>query len=100
MNMQSSTLKFDETGEALHLHQAAQIRAFGRAWKEAGHARTPRISVSRSIFPLLDDQDVFTLGAQVRTRTRLAFWTRARERSLAVAMLPSRKRLSISFGKM
>jgi alkanesulfonate monooxygenase SsuD/methylene tetrahydromethanopterin reductase-like flavin-dependent oxidoreductase (luciferase family) len=57
MNMQTSTLKFDETGEALHIQQAAQIRAFRTAWKQAGHARTPRVSVSRSIFPLLDDRD-------------------------------------------
>jgi alkanesulfonate monooxygenase SsuD/methylene tetrahydromethanopterin reductase-like flavin-dependent oxidoreductase (luciferase family) len=57
MNLQSSTLKFDETGEPLHIQQAAQIRAFRAAWKEAGHKRTPRTSVSRSIFPLLDDRD-------------------------------------------
>ena len=57
MNMQSSTLKFDETGEPLHIQQTAQIRAFREAWKQAGHKRTPRTSVSRSIFPLLDDRD-------------------------------------------
>src|ERR1700742_2892826 len=57
MNLQTSTLKFDETGEPLHLQQTAQIRSFRTAWKAAGHARTPRISVSRSIFALIDDQD-------------------------------------------
>lgn len=57
MNMQTSTLKFDETGESLHIQQAAQIRAFRTAWREAGHTRTPRVSVSRSIFALLDDRD-------------------------------------------
>jgi alkanesulfonate monooxygenase SsuD/methylene tetrahydromethanopterin reductase-like flavin-dependent oxidoreductase (luciferase family) len=57
MNLQTSTLKFDETGEPLHIQQAAQIGAFRAAWKQAGHTRTPRISVSRSIFPLLDDRD-------------------------------------------
>ena len=57
MNLQTSTLKFDETGEPLHIQQAAQIRAFRAAWKEAGHTRTPRVSVSRSIFALLDDRD-------------------------------------------
>ncbi len=57
MNLQSSTLKFDETGEPFHIQQAAQIRAFREAWKEAGHARTPRVSVSRSIFALVDDRD-------------------------------------------
>jgi alkanesulfonate monooxygenase SsuD/methylene tetrahydromethanopterin reductase-like flavin-dependent oxidoreductase (luciferase family) len=57
MNLQSSTLKFDESGEPLHVQQAAQIRAFRKAWAEAGHARAPRISVSRSIFPLMNDLD-------------------------------------------
>ena len=57
MNMQTSTLKFDETGEPLHIQQAAQIRAFRAAWQQAGHTRTPRVSVSRSIFALVDDRD-------------------------------------------
>ncbi len=57
MNLQSSTLKNDETGEPFHVQQAAQIRAYREAWKEAGHTRTPRVSVSRSIFPLVDDRD-------------------------------------------
>ena len=62
MNMQSSTLKFDETGEPLHIQQAAQIRAFRAAWKEAGHERVPRVSVSRSIFALVDDRDRLYFG--------------------------------------
>jgi alkanesulfonate monooxygenase SsuD/methylene tetrahydromethanopterin reductase-like flavin-dependent oxidoreductase (luciferase family) len=57
MNLQSSTLKFDETGEPFHVQQAAQIRAYRAAWKEVGHTRTPRVSVSRSIFPLVDRRD-------------------------------------------
>jgi alkanesulfonate monooxygenase SsuD/methylene tetrahydromethanopterin reductase-like flavin-dependent oxidoreductase (luciferase family) len=57
MNLQSSTLKNDETGEPFHIQQAAQIRAFHAAWREAGHAHAPRVSVTRSIFPLLDDRD-------------------------------------------
>jgi alkanesulfonate monooxygenase SsuD/methylene tetrahydromethanopterin reductase-like flavin-dependent oxidoreductase (luciferase family) len=63
MNLQSSTLKFDESGEPLHVQQAAQIRAFRAAWKEADHTRTPRVSVSRSIFPLMDDRDRAYFGA-------------------------------------
>ena len=54
MNLQSSTLKLDESGEPLHIQQAKQIRAYREAWKAAGHARTPRVSVSRSIFALVD----------------------------------------------
>ncbi len=57
MNLQSSTLKDDETGEPFHIQQAAQIRAYRAAWKEAGHTREPRVSVSRSIFALVDDRD-------------------------------------------
>jgi alkanesulfonate monooxygenase SsuD/methylene tetrahydromethanopterin reductase-like flavin-dependent oxidoreductase (luciferase family) len=57
MNLQSSTLKFDESDEPFHVQQAAQIRAYREAWKAAGHTRTPRVSVSRSIFPLLNDRD-------------------------------------------
>ena len=57
MHLQTSTLKFDETGEPLHVQQAAQIRAFRDAWKEAGHTHTPRVSVSRSIFALINDRD-------------------------------------------
>jgi alkanesulfonate monooxygenase SsuD/methylene tetrahydromethanopterin reductase-like flavin-dependent oxidoreductase (luciferase family) len=63
MNLQSSTLKDDETpGEAFHLQQAKQIRAYREAYKEAGHQRTPRISVSRSIFALVDDRDRMYFG--------------------------------------
>jgi alkanesulfonate monooxygenase SsuD/methylene tetrahydromethanopterin reductase-like flavin-dependent oxidoreductase (luciferase family) len=57
MNLQSSTLKFDEGGEPFHVQQAVQIRAFREAWKAAGHKREPRVSVSRSIFALVDDRD-------------------------------------------
>jgi alkanesulfonate monooxygenase SsuD/methylene tetrahydromethanopterin reductase-like flavin-dependent oxidoreductase (luciferase family) len=57
MNLQSSTLKADETGEPFHVQQARQIRAYREAWEAAGHARQPRVSVSRSIFALIDDRD-------------------------------------------
>ncbi|WP_018698142.1 LLM class flavin-dependent oxidoreductase [Amorphus coralli] len=57
MNLQSSTLKEDETGEPFHVQQARQIRAYRETWAAAGHARTPRVSVSRSIFALIDDRD-------------------------------------------
>lgn len=57
MNLQSSTLVFDESGKPFHVQQAEQIRAYRAAWKEAGHARTPRVSVSRSIFALVNDMD-------------------------------------------
>ena len=73
MNLQSSTLKFDETGEPFHIQQAAQIRAFRAAWKEAGHARTPRISVSRSIFALIDDRDRVYFGRGGQEEDQIGF---------------------------
>ena len=62
MNLQSSTLKFDESGKPFHIQQAEQIRAYRAAWKEAGHDREPRVSVSRSIFALVNDQDRMYFG--------------------------------------
>src|SRR6478609_3319320 len=57
MNLQSSTLKDDETGEPLHVQQRKQIAAYRAAYQEAGHEREPRVSVSRSIFALTSDKD-------------------------------------------
>lgn len=62
MNLQSSTLKSDETGEPFHVQQAKQIRAYRAAWAEAGHGFTPRVSVSRSIFALMNDRDRYYFG--------------------------------------
>ena len=62
MNLQSSTLKIDESGKPFHVQQAEQIRLFRAAWKEAGHAREPRVSVSRSLFALVDDRDRMYFG--------------------------------------
>jgi hypothetical protein len=45
-----------------HEQQAEQIRIFREAWKEAGHLREPRVSVSRSIFALVDDRDRLYFG--------------------------------------
>ncbi len=57
MHLQSSTLKEDESARPFHVQQAEQIRLFRDAWKAAGHARAPRVSVSRSIFALVNDLD-------------------------------------------
>ncbi len=62
MNLQSSTLKDDENGKPFHVQQAEQIRAYREAWKKAGHPREPRISVSRSIFALVNDMDRLYFG--------------------------------------
>jgi alkanesulfonate monooxygenase SsuD/methylene tetrahydromethanopterin reductase-like flavin-dependent oxidoreductase (luciferase family) len=73
MNLQSSTLKNDETGEPFHVQQAAQIRTFRAAWKEAGHARQPRVSVSRSIFALIDDRDRAYFGHERDEEDQVGF---------------------------
>jgi alkanesulfonate monooxygenase SsuD/methylene tetrahydromethanopterin reductase-like flavin-dependent oxidoreductase (luciferase family) len=73
MNLQTSTLKFDETGEPLHIQQAAQIRSFRAAWKEAGHTRTPRVSVSRSIFALIDARDRAYFGHSGQEGDQIGF---------------------------
>jgi alkanesulfonate monooxygenase SsuD/methylene tetrahydromethanopterin reductase-like flavin-dependent oxidoreductase (luciferase family) len=64
MNLQSSTLKMDESGKPFHIQQAEQIRLYKDAWKKAGHTREPRVSISRSIFALVTEQDRLYFGQQ------------------------------------
>jgi alkanesulfonate monooxygenase SsuD/methylene tetrahydromethanopterin reductase-like flavin-dependent oxidoreductase (luciferase family) len=73
LNLQSSTLKEDEGGEPLHVQQRKQIEAYRAAWQEAGHTRTPRVSVSRSIFPIVDDRDRAYFGAGPRDRDKIGY---------------------------
>jgi len=73
MNLQSSTLVYDETGEPLHVQQASQIRKYREAWKAAGHARESRVSVSRSIFALVDDRDRAYFGQDSEGQDTIGF---------------------------
>ena len=73
MNLQSSTLKFDETGEPLHVQQRKQIEAYRAAWTEAGHEREPRVSVSRSIFALVDDRDRAYFGHEGNDKDTIGY---------------------------
>ena len=57
MNLMSSTLLTEDAGVPFHELQAEQIRLYREAWAAAGHKREPRVSVSRSIFALVDDRD-------------------------------------------
>jgi hypothetical protein len=66
-------LKFDETGEPFHIQQAKQIRAYREAWTAAGHTRTPRVSVSRSIFALINDMDRAYFGRGGREEDSIGF---------------------------
>lgn len=73
MHLQSSTLKFDETGEPFHIQQAKQIRLYKEAWKKAGHQCEARVSVSRSIFALVTDQDRYYFGNQGKQADKLGY---------------------------
>jgi alkanesulfonate monooxygenase SsuD/methylene tetrahydromethanopterin reductase-like flavin-dependent oxidoreductase (luciferase family) len=73
MNLQSSTLKFDEGGEPFHIQQANQIRAFRATWRKAEHAREPRVSVSRSIFALVNDMDRAYFGGGGKEQGQIGF---------------------------
>ncbi|MEG0697027.1 MAG: LLM class flavin-dependent oxidoreductase, partial [Algoriella sp.] len=64
MNLQISTLKMDENVIPFHVQQAEQIRLYKEAWKAAGHTREPRVSVSRSIFALINDDDRYIFGRE------------------------------------
>jgi alkanesulfonate monooxygenase SsuD/methylene tetrahydromethanopterin reductase-like flavin-dependent oxidoreductase (luciferase family) len=57
MNLMSSTLMTEDAGMPFHVLQAEQIRLFRETWTAAGYEREPRVSVSRSIFALVDDRD-------------------------------------------
>ncbi|POX62787.1 LLM class flavin-dependent oxidoreductase [Streptomyces sp. Ru62] len=73
MNLQSSTLKDDESGEPLHVQQRKQIEAYREAWRAAGHTREPRVSVSRSIFPLVDDRDRAYFGQERASKDEIGY---------------------------
>ena len=73
MHLQSSTLKFDESGKPFHVQQAEQIRLYKEAWKKAGHQREPRVSVSRSIFALITDQDRYLFGQESNRVDKIGF---------------------------
>ena len=64
----SSTLLSEDTGVPFHQLQAEQIERFRDAWTAAGHAREPRVSVSRSIFPIVNDLDRAYFGREAQRR--------------------------------
>ena len=66
MNLQSSTLLSEDTGVPFDQLQAEQIALFRQAWKEHGHEREPRVSVSRSVLPITEDIDRMYFGTQAQ----------------------------------
>jgi alkanesulfonate monooxygenase SsuD/methylene tetrahydromethanopterin reductase-like flavin-dependent oxidoreductase (luciferase family) len=73
MNLQSSTLKIHESDKPFHVQQAEQITLYKAAWQAAGHARTPRVSVSRSIFAIVDDRDRIYFGGGGESGDQIGF---------------------------
>jgi len=71
MNLMSSTLLTEDTGVPFHQLQAEQIQLFRDAWRAAGHPREPRVSVSRSIFPIVSDMDRAYFGSESRSRDQV-----------------------------
>ena len=62
VNLMSSTLITEATGASLGELQREQIDRYRAAWREAGHDWAPRVSVSRSIFPITTDLDRHFFG--------------------------------------
>jgi alkanesulfonate monooxygenase SsuD/methylene tetrahydromethanopterin reductase-like flavin-dependent oxidoreductase (luciferase family) len=64
MNLMSSTLLTEDTGESFDRLQAEQIALYRDAWRHAGWERTPRVSVSRSVLPIVSDLDRAYFGRE------------------------------------
>lgn len=64
VNLMSSTLLTEDKGMPFDQLQARQIALFRQAWSEAGHAGTPRVSVSRSIFPITTAEEHMYFGGR------------------------------------
>ena len=73
MNLMSSTLLTEDTGVPFHQLQAEQIQLFRDAWQAAGHDRSPRVSVSRSIFPIVSDKDRAYFGNESRSQDQVGY---------------------------
>jgi alkanesulfonate monooxygenase SsuD/methylene tetrahydromethanopterin reductase-like flavin-dependent oxidoreductase (luciferase family) len=71
MNLMSSTLLTEDTGVPFHQLQAQQIERFRGAWKAAGHQHEPRVSVSRSIFPVVTDVDRAYFGREAGSQDQV-----------------------------
>ena len=73
MNLMSSTLLTEDTGVPFHQLQAEQIERFRKAWAGSGHVREPRVSVSRSIFPIVNDLDRAYFGREGNSQDQVGF---------------------------
>jgi alkanesulfonate monooxygenase SsuD/methylene tetrahydromethanopterin reductase-like flavin-dependent oxidoreductase (luciferase family) len=74
MNLMSSTLLTEDTGVPFDELQAEQITMFRDAWKEQGWEREPRVSVSRSILPIIDDESRHYFGLRAQADSEDQVW--------------------------
>jgi len=73
MNLMSSTLLTEDTGVPFHQLQAEQIDRFSKAWIGARHVREPRVSVSRSIFPIVSNLDRAYFGREENGQDQVGY---------------------------
>jgi alkanesulfonate monooxygenase SsuD/methylene tetrahydromethanopterin reductase-like flavin-dependent oxidoreductase (luciferase family) len=64
MNLMSSTLLTEDTGVPFDELQAEQLRIFRETWRQADWGFEPRVSVSRSVIPLVTDLDRMYFGGR------------------------------------
>lgn len=69
-NLQSSTLLLEDDGRELGDLQAEQIAQYREAWREAGWDWEPRVSVSRSIIPIIDEESERYFGIRAQAERR------------------------------
>ena len=64
MSLMSSTLLTEDSGVPFDELQFEQIAIFREAWNAAGWGREPRVSVSRSVIPIVSDEDRALFGGR------------------------------------
>ncbi len=64
LNLMSSTLLTEDAGVPFHELQRQQIDRYRDAYVAAGHTGRPRVSVSRSIFPIVSSRDAMYFGSR------------------------------------
>ncbi|CAN5314577.1 LLM class flavin-dependent oxidoreductase [soil metagenome] len=73
MNLMSSTLLTEDTGVPFDELQAEQIAIYREAYAAAGYTRVPRVSVSRSILPITNDEDRRYFGGERSSQDQVGF---------------------------
>jgi alkanesulfonate monooxygenase SsuD/methylene tetrahydromethanopterin reductase-like flavin-dependent oxidoreductase (luciferase family) len=80
MNLMSSTLLSEDTGVPFDELQAEQIQLFRDAWTAAGWEREPRVSVSRSVIPIVSDLDRRYFGGRDDSSDQVGYLEGVRSR--------------------